>query len=567
MGWHIRLRGISAGIEGRCWESSSLLRVGRRRTLEIVLEDIWVSRCHAEILRTPGGWWIRDLGSKNGTRLNGARLGAGEWTLRQGDTIRCGNVQLAIETLEIGEGEFGGDALRENALRPIQSSGKTLWNVVIPGNRPLATPAVFGGRVFFGGGFGSHEFYALAADTGRRVWAYHTRDDGPSAAIVEDGLVAFNTESCELEVLTVEGRPVWKKWLGDPLTTIPAAGGGRLFIAFPDSRRDGRHYLGCFHLRTGEEFWRRPIGGDIITAPVLAGGNVYLATVDGTLWCFDQTDGKLLWSEARNATSAPAIWDGQCYYSRRERRSFAQDACQEPFQHECLSRSETEAGGASEDYGGTWCRADYLDYARRRSNSLEDTLWEGLDASVGFQSWKGDASTADTQENLGYGTVAGAWSYQGSRPFVHRGRLYASMGACVQCVDPASGQVLWITKVVQGNDALPDRVLTPPVIVNGKIFLGTTSGEVVCLCAGSGDLLWKEALGAPIGFQPAVAGGRVYVATMTGSLHCLCTGDANDDGWLMWGGAGGHNGPEETPENRCRQWSKENGESVVDAAQ
>jgi len=32
------------------------------------------------------------------------------------------------------------------------------WKVVIPGNRPLATPAVVEGKVFLGGGFGSHEF-------------------------------------------------------------------------------------------------------------------------------------------------------------------------------------------------------------------------------------------------------------------------------------------------------------------------------------------------------------------------------------------------------------------------
>src|SRR4051794_7651477 len=84
------------------------------------------------------------------------------------------------------------------------------WKTSIPGHRPLATPAVVGGRIFLGGGFGSHEFYALDADTGRLAWWYHTHDDGPTAAAVLDDLVAFNTESCELEVLTTAGQPVWK---------------------------------------------------------------------------------------------------------------------------------------------------------------------------------------------------------------------------------------------------------------------------------------------------------------------------------------------------------------------
>ena len=105
--------------------------------------------------------------------------------------------------------------------------------VTLPGGRPLATPAVADGRVFLGGGFGSYEFYALDAVTGDVVWKYQTEDDGPTAAVVADERVVFNTESCEIEVLTVAGRPVWKKWLGDPLLSMPAVEGGRLFMAYP----------------------------------------------------------------------------------------------------------------------------------------------------------------------------------------------------------------------------------------------------------------------------------------------------------------------------------------------
>src|SRR5258708_5661600 len=76
------------------------------------------------------------------------------------------------------------------------------WQVKLPGGRPLATPAVVDGRVFLGGGFGSYDFFALDAECGKLLWQYQTTDDGPTAAVVEDDLVAFNTESCELEVVT-----------------------------------------------------------------------------------------------------------------------------------------------------------------------------------------------------------------------------------------------------------------------------------------------------------------------------------------------------------------------------
>src|SRR5262249_59636259 len=115
-----------------------------------------------------------------------------------------------------------------------------------------------------------------AAAPGALAWEYAPKDAGPPAAVVADGLVAFNTESCELEVLTVEGRAVWKKWLGDPLMSMPAVGGGRVFMAYPDSRGDRRHYLACFALADGAEHWKRPINGEVITAPVLADRQVYL---------------------------------------------------------------------------------------------------------------------------------------------------------------------------------------------------------------------------------------------------------------------------------------------------
>src|SRR5262245_32683100 len=179
------------------------------------------------------------------------------------------------------------------------------WKVRIPGQRPLATPAVADGCVFLGGGFGSYDFYAFDAETGTVRWQYQTDDDGPTAAVVADDRLVFNTESCELEVLTLEGKRVWKKWLGDPLMSIPAVENGRVFMAHPG--RDHRHVLACFDLADGKELWEQPINGEIITAPVLADGHVYLTCLDGALFCFQQHDGKPLWNEAKNATSSPAV--------------------------------------------------------------------------------------------------------------------------------------------------------------------------------------------------------------------------------------------------------------------
>jgi Ca-activated chloride channel homolog len=421
------------------------------------------------------------------------------------------------------------------------------WKVVLPGKRSLATPAVVGGKVFAGGGFGSHEFYAFDAETGKKVWQYQTKDDGPTAAVVADGYVVFNTESCELEVLTVSGRPVWKKWLGDPLMSMPAIADGRVYMAYPDSKGDREHYLACFDLKTGKEFWKKPIAGEIITAPVVEGGQVYLATLEGTLYCFHKKDGALVWKEKKNATSAPVVWNDHCYFSRREEKTSAKAEKKVKQQTEQVATRGTGAKHSIKDLTATARTADYLDYSKRRTSGKEAGS-QGKDAGVGFGGSKGDAKIGQGQSNLGQGSVHGIWSYQGSKPFVYKDRLYSAMGDDLLCVDPRTEKVLWKKNLAEpgkkgkGKAPLLDSVLTPPALVNDKLFVGTSQGEVICLSARSGKELWRANVGEPVEFQPAVVRGRVYVSTSSGSLFCLETGQAEDDGWLMWGGNSAHNG-------------------------
>src|SRR5947209_9779507 len=94
---------MNGAVKGQTWESSDLLRIGRLDPLEIVLDDNSVSRYHAEIRGTDRGWRVRDLGSTNGTRLNGVRLGNGQWPLRLRDLLQFGEVAFVVEALQDDE--------------------------------------------------------------------------------------------------------------------------------------------------------------------------------------------------------------------------------------------------------------------------------------------------------------------------------------------------------------------------------------------------------------------------------------------------------------------------------
>ncbi len=76
-----------------------LVTVGRAPENTIVLDDNSVSSRHAEIRAVGQGYLLRDLGSTNGTRVNGN--GAREIILRPGDHIRFGGVEARFEDSEV----------------------------------------------------------------------------------------------------------------------------------------------------------------------------------------------------------------------------------------------------------------------------------------------------------------------------------------------------------------------------------------------------------------------------------------------------------------------------------
>ena len=75
--------------------------IGRDLTNDIVINDAEVSRRHARLVAQPGGYILEDLGSTNGTFVNGQRL-MGPYILRPGETVTLGeHVSLAFEKVKV----------------------------------------------------------------------------------------------------------------------------------------------------------------------------------------------------------------------------------------------------------------------------------------------------------------------------------------------------------------------------------------------------------------------------------------------------------------------------------
>ena len=427
--------------------------------------------------------------------------------------------------------------------------GKSGWVVRLPGGRPIATPAYADGMLFLGGGYGSHEFYAVDSETGRIVWKIQTGDDGPTAAVVADGRVAFNTESCTLVVVEERtGRVIWQEWLGDPLMSQPAIERGVLYMAHPAAT--GRpqkpaefhprpaspgagHRLLAANLRTGRHIWEQEISGDVITAPVVSGGTVYFTTFDGTSYALNAADGSVDWVKASAATSAPVIAGGLLYETRKKQAGA--DTI------EGLARVDAKAGNMQDQELIAGSKADYLKKGNGGGVALSAQATASLDSSVGFSAAPSSAKLAQANENLGVSSVAGAWAYQGSRAAVSKGQILNAQGNTINSVRASDGRQTWQAEVV-GTPAAPgSQIFSPPAVGRDYLYLAGADGYLISVNQRDGGVGFAYAMKAPIAFQPALARGNVYAGTSDGRLICLKTGNMDADGWYAWGGNAQHN--------------------------
>jgi pSer/pThr/pTyr-binding forkhead associated (FHA) protein len=86
--------------------------------LEVRVKDPSISRVHAEVALGRDGWVVRDLGSTNGTYVNGVRVGDQECRLHKRDLLQCGNIVMLVNLLEELPSETAPSPTRVSTQKP-----------------------------------------------------------------------------------------------------------------------------------------------------------------------------------------------------------------------------------------------------------------------------------------------------------------------------------------------------------------------------------------------------------------------------------------------------------------
>ncbi len=90
------LRGVSGSYFGKTFPLRGVTTLGRHSDCDICVNDEGISRKHAHIAVDADGITIKDLGSSNGTFVNGNKVS--EHSLEVGDEVRLDNIRFLIQT-------------------------------------------------------------------------------------------------------------------------------------------------------------------------------------------------------------------------------------------------------------------------------------------------------------------------------------------------------------------------------------------------------------------------------------------------------------------------------------
>lgn len=140
------LRGVSGPTFGKAFPIHGTMTIGRQADCDITVATEEISRHHARVQATADGLLVEDLGSANGTYINGKRVQGG--LLRTGEELRLDTVRFLLLTPG-AELNPGAAAAASGAPPEAQAASRTglVVAVVIVALAALAAAAWFTGLI------------------------------------------------------------------------------------------------------------------------------------------------------------------------------------------------------------------------------------------------------------------------------------------------------------------------------------------------------------------------------------------------------------------------------------
>jgi outer membrane protein assembly factor BamB len=422
-------------------------------------------------------------------------------------------------------------------------NGKFEWGMNLDDDGP--TSAVCGDDIIV---FNTESctIFALDAKTGKNLWSYFLGDPLTSTPTIAGGKVFTSypanggggggglNQNPNFKSVPPKNIDKLKK------KEQEVKEAGKKPVPGPAKKRpDASHVMICLELKTGKIVWQKWIDSDVMSAPVAVDNEIYATTFSGTVYKFKQDDGTIISAHRSRATSAPVVVGNNIYWTQRADTGRSDKVAEEIAGIDRAKVTQTFAAAKRD--------AVYLDEKAQAKSGL-GAKGKELDAGNGFGA--GAPPAANPQAalmNIGQGNVSTMQAFQGSRILNYKDANYNCMGDELINTDPKDGTIRWKVKLKGDLAKQGGHLAAPPAAAGGQLFLTTLEGEVLQVDPDKGGLTKAYKVGAPIRSQAAIDNGRIYVGTQDGRLVCIDTGDARFTGWYTWGANMAHTNIVEAP--------------------
>lgn len=305
---------------------------------------------------------------------------------------------------------------------------------------------------------------------------------------------------------------LWRTPLDKPGVSSPVLWGGKLFLTVAD---ETAREVVAYDVETGIELWRQVVadGGQGEALPETSadtglaastaacdGSAVYAIFGTGDLVAYAH-DGKLLW---------------QVYLHRPDKSYGHASSLWAEDGKVCVQYDQKQDGRVLVVDGKTgktiW-----------EKSRINDAAWSSPVVVAGVDGRRVLAVNAPEKlDGYDFATGAELWSVEGvagevaPSPACWNGRIMiVNAFARLVCYELASKPV----KLWESTDALPD--VASPVAANGLLFLALSSGQVACLDATDGKMLWNHDYRTGFYASPVVCGDRFYALDRDGTMRIL----------------------------------------------
>jgi outer membrane protein assembly factor BamB len=188
------------------------------------------------------------------------------------------------------------------------------------GGSVATSPIVHRGVVYFGAC--DEKFYAVDAETGRKIWSFPT--DGPinSSPVLNSGVIYFGSYDHNLYAITLDGKLLWRFPTQGKIFSKPCVHKGVVYFG----SWDGNLY--AVDARTGRERWRFGTNKYILSWPVVHNDTVYFGSNDYNFYALS-LDGRLKWKFGTGRETGlfnSVVHDGVVYFYSFDRNLYAVSA-------------------------------------------------------------------------------------------------------------------------------------------------------------------------------------------------------------------------------------------------